>query len=547
MEEVAPILEKFIQLFKDEIFNFYFRSFNYIKDILAEKEINLEKKPSQDSEETRKTNIETMLNAIKLAFMTIGVPKNKLEESIKQFNTLTKKNPEDYPDYNSYFERDLKDYIDQILFEILFDYLIDLDTKKMENLDLFDLLPRGFINRLKKFKHDQILSSEIREVIKEQMVEIKNSVVPSDYLTKTEEKVIKGDVVIRAATPEELKEFEEKRIVSKVGPPKPKVSIQEVIPKKLNFELPKKQKLFLDYIGSLPPINPDIIYEFNIDIANLKNSMDVNLEFLNLENLFYFISISRMLDIELFLKPKEIIAIAKNYVNGKIFSASKESTPDPINNFFGLAILSELNLLYKENIEFIDLMDIQRFLESELKDFIPEKLHLNFFTILCLKILEKSGGIIAPKTNLINSILNLDIFSNSENIKEDNPILDILEQLACIRLLDNKANVSHFKSLYISKLKKSITANGFINDRITDSARALLIIDLLDLKKAEYAICQSLLTHIIKNVRYFKSEDLKKEFNWKTDKLAYTIELRMLFWSLLACASYKLISNTSLF
>ncbi|TFG25686.1 MAG: hypothetical protein EU529_00300 [Promethearchaeota archaeon] len=547
MEEVAPILEKFIQLFKDEIFNFYFRSFNYIKDILAEKEINLEKKPSQDSEETRKTNIETMLNAIKLAFMTIGVPKNKLEESMKQFNTLTKKNPDDYPDYNSYFERDLKDYIDQILFEILFDYLIDLDTKKMENLDLFDLLPRGFINRLNKFKHNKIPSSDIREAIKECMEEIKNSVVPSDYLTKKEEKIIKGDMVIKSATPEELKEFEEKRIVSKVGPSKPKVSIQEVIPEKLNFQLPQKQKLFLDSIGSFSPINSDIINEFNIDIANLKNSKDSNLEFLNLENLFYFISILRMLNIELSLNAKQIIEIARKYVNGKIFRASKESTPDPINNFFGLAILSELNLLYNDNIEFVDLTDIQRFLESELKDFIPEKLHLNFFTILCLKILEKSGGIIALKTNLINSILSLDILSNSENIKEYNPVLDILEHLASIKLLDKKANLSHFKSLYMSKLKKLITQNGMINDTITDSARALLIIDLLDLKKAEYTICQILLTHIIKNVRYFNSEDLKKEFNWKTDKLAYTIELRMLFWTLLACASYKTISNASLF
>lgn len=547
MEEVAPLLENFINLFKDEIFNFYFRSFNYIKDILGEKEVNLEKKPSQDSEETRKKNIETMLNAIKLAFMTIGVPKNKLEEGMKQFDALKKKKTDDYPDYNSYFESDLKDYIDQILFEILFDYLIDLDTKKMENLDLFDLLPRGFINRLNKFKHDKIPSSEIREEIKEHMLEIKKSVIPSDYLTMKEEKVYKGDIVIKAATPEELKEFDEKRIVSKVTPPKPKVSIQEEIPEKLNFELPKKQKLFLDYIGSFSPINLDIINEFNIDIDNLKNSINLNLGFLNLENLFYFISILRMLNIELFLKPKEIIDIAKNYVNGKTFSASKESTPDPINNFFGLAILSELNLLYNDNIKFVDLMDIQRFLESELKDFIPEKLHLNFFTILCLKILEKSGGIIGANANLINPILSLDVLSNLENIKEYNPVLDILEHLASIKLLDKKANLSHFKSLYMSKIKKLITGNGIINDTITDSARALLIIDLLDLNKAEYAICKSLLTYIIKSVTYFNSEDLKKEFNWKTDKLGYTIELRMLFWSLLACTNHKKISNGSLF
>ncbi len=119
MEEVAPILENFIQLFKDEIYNFYNRTYSYIKDILSEKEVNLRKKTSQDSEKTRQKNIETMLNAIKLAFMTIGVPKKKLVEGMKQFNGLTKKKTDDYPDYNSYFERDLKDYIDQILFNIL--------------------------------------------------------------------------------------------------------------------------------------------------------------------------------------------------------------------------------------------------------------------------------------------------------------------------------------------------------------------------------------------------------------------------------------------
>ena len=468
MEEVAPILESFIQLFKDEIYNFYNRTYSYIKDILSEKEVNLEKKTAQDSEKTRQKNIETMLNAIKLAFMTIGVPKKKLAESMKQFNGLTKKKTDDYPDYNSYFERDLKDYIDQILFNILFEYLIDLDTKKMENLDLFDLLPRGFINRLKKFKQDKITSSEIREAIKEHILEIKDSVVPSNFLTEKEEKVYKRDTIVKTATPEILKKFEEEKKLLKVAPPKPKVSIQELIPKKLKFKLPKKPKLFLDYIGSFSPINPDIINEFNIDKANLINSKDLNPEFLNLENLFYFITILRMLNIELFLNPKEIIEITQNYVNGKIFSASKESTPDPINNFFGLAILSELNLLYNEKFEFIDLMDIQMFLESELKDFIPEKLHLNFFTILCLKVLEKSGGIIAAKTHLINPILSLDILSNLENIKEYNPVLDILEHLASIKLLDKNANLSHFRSLYMGKIKKLATANGSINDTITD-------------------------------------------------------------------------------
>jgi hypothetical protein len=559
MEQVAPILENFIQLFKDDIFNFYNRSYGYIKDILVERDINLRKKTSLDDDKTRRKTIETMLNAIKLAFITIGVPKNKLLEDLKQFNKLMEKKGDDYLDYNSYIKRDLKDYIDQVLLNILIEYLIDLDTIKISNLDLFDLLPRGFINRLKQFKKDKITSSEIKDSIKGLILEIKDAVIPADFLIKKEEIAAREEMVVKIGTPEVLKRFIKKKKLPKKKvtprevvapkatpseikkpPSKKKVLVQELTPQKLRFSVPEKPKLFLDYIGRSSPINYDIINEFNVDKDNLINSKDANSKFLNLENLFYYITILRLLNIELPLNSKEIIDIAKNYISGKIFSASKDSTPDPINNFFGLTILSELNLLYNKNIKFIDFIKIQMFLESELKDFIPEKLHLNFFTILCLKILEKGGGIIAAKNHLINPILSLDILSNLENNKGYNPIFDIFEHLACIKLLDRNANLSHFRSLYISEIKKLMSSSGFINDTITDSARALLIMNLLVLKKAEFATCQHLLNYIIKT-RYFNSEDLKNKFNWKEDKLAYTIELRMLFWSLLACSQYKLI------
>ena len=106
MEEVAPILENFIQLFKDDIFNFYNRTYSYIKDILVERDINLRKKTSLDSDKKRQEIIETILSAVKLAFMTIGIPKNKLLDDLKQFNGLVKKIGDQYPDYNSYFEKD---------------------------------------------------------------------------------------------------------------------------------------------------------------------------------------------------------------------------------------------------------------------------------------------------------------------------------------------------------------------------------------------------------------------------------------------------------
>ena len=582
MAKVPTIMEDFIHMFKDEIFSFYNRSYSYIKEILIGKNINLRRRVSQDSEIKRQKTIETMLEAIRLAFMTIGIPKSKLEEDVKQLEAVKSKKKDDYLDYIAYFEVDLKDYIDQILLDILIEYLIDVDIIKMGNLDLFDLLPRNFIKRLKEFKKERINSAQIKESIKKQMLEVKKDFIPAEFLVKEEEiKLIevirpkeilepkkvakpqappkpKKEMVVTVATPEIMKKFaEEKEEIKiakakKVAPlkiikkseknltPESEAIIQE-IPRNMEFQLPKKPKLFLDYIGNFAPINPKIIEKFNIDIVNLIDTKDNKSDFFSLENLFFYITILRMLNINIPLTETEIINILKNYVKGDSFCASKEAKPDPLNNFYGLAILSELDLLYNNNVKFMDLKGIEMFLESELKDFIPEKLHLNFFTILCLKILEKSGGLTAARAHLINPILSLDILSSAHAIKEYNPILDIFEHLASIKTLEKNADLSHFKALYNKEIKKLITEKGVVNNTITDSARSLLIIDLLGLKKAEFNTCQHLLNYVISGTRYFNSADLKRKFNWKEDKWAYSIELRMLFWALMSASQYKLL------
>ena len=621
MEEIKIILEDFIRIFKDEIFNVYNRFYQYIKDILSEKKINLRRKTSRDDEKKRNQNLETMLEVLKIAFLTIGVPKKKLLDDTKKIKEIIDTKGDAYPDYNSYFEQNLKNYVDQVLFDILIEYLVDIDTIKMQNLDLFDLLPRNFIQNLKKFKEEKIKTTKAKELIKKEMLEMKESFVPTDFTAETEqpkeeiprvEKVkaeeinqknikiaqeekaiaieektlIKEEPITPASHPEVLDqttkkapsvetkekgkkenesvkegsivtvaepkvldqifkkkptEAEKKILEIKKRPPKKREEltiVQEFVPKKSKFEVPENPMLFLDYIGKFFPINYDIIDKFNVNVVNLIDSKDNDIEFFNLENLFYYITILKMLNIDLPLTSEELIKILKNFTNGKIFSANKESAPDPINIFYGLAILSELDLLYS-NIDFINFMEIELFLESELKVFMPEKLHLNFFTILCLKLLKKSGGLIAVKTHLINSILNLDVFSFFKDVKDYNPLLDIFEHLAIIKILDKKANTNNFRALYTKELKKYITNTGYVNDTITDTSRALLIMELLDLKKTENVLCEKFLNIIINN-SYFSTESLKKRFNWKLDKIAYTIELRMLFWALLSCSQVKL-------
>ena len=103
----------------------------------------------------------------------------------------------------------------------------------------------------------------------------------------------------------------------------------------------------------------------------------------------------------------------------------------------------------------------------------------------------------------------------------------------------NQVDLSRFNILYVNELKKQLTSKGSIGDLITDSARTLLIIDLLNLKEQESVLCSRLLNYIMNSTEFFTLENLEKDFNWRVDKFAYKIELRMLYWTLLACSRYS--------
>ena len=352
MANVATILEDFIQSFKDDIYTFYSRCYTYIKDILKDKNVNLRRKTSQDDDKVVMETIDTMLTSIRLAFMTIGISKTKLEEDFNQLNHLKNKKDAQYQDYLSYFEQDLKDYIDQVLLDVLIEYLIDVDTIKMGNLDLFDLLPRNFIKRLKEYKQERITSTQIKNKIKNQMLNAKDDFIPVDFVVKEvvekpkEEPIEapkpKKKKVETTATPEIMEKFaiekaEQKKIkADEVKPqkiiktakkdlsPKAEAIIKELIPSKLKFKLPKKSKSFLNYIGHFIPIDFDIIDKFDIDIVNLIDTKDNASKFFDLEILFYYITILKMLNISIPLTTKEIVVILKNHTSGKVFSASKD-------------------------------------------------------------------------------------------------------------------------------------------------------------------------------------------------------------------------------
>lgn len=541
MNEITDILTDFLAILRNEILDYYEKSYSYLKDLIAYKKINLTKKTETESEKRLKNTLEKMLKAIKTGLNTIGVSIDKINESQNNFRNSLRIDRTEHPDYNSYFEIYLKNYVNKILFEILIEYLLEIDTKKLENVNLFDLLPPYFISKLNEFKKKHFRDTNKIELFKQQDYNIyinftdltikSTDIEEPDILTQLRE--AKQDIIETLKTPKKdllkpsIESFDSESISKEIA------LKTKILPQKdQEFPIEINSDTFLDYLGHFSPIHPETINQFKIDKVSLINSKVVNQDFFDLENLYYFISIIKMLNIEFPFTDIEILVILKNFINDKIFSSSKDNIPDSRNIFFGLAILSELDLLNKTDI--IDLIEIEKFIKSDLERYIPEKLELNLYSLLCLKLMAKSLDITMNKNFILKLMLNLNLLK----FKDFKPALDIYNHLASIKLLDKNVNLNQFKTTYINEIKKLVTSNGSIDDLITESARVLLILDLLNLKEQESELCSNLLDFILNSTNFFNIENLDFNFNWRKDILGYKIELKMSYWALLASSQY---------
>ncbi|MFX1273448.1 MAG: hypothetical protein ACFFBP_16580 [Promethearchaeota archaeon] len=573
------VLINFSQSLKAQILEYYKKTYKYIEDLLAYKEINLTATILDKSQEEMKEMVVTMIKVTKVSLKTIGVPENQIKKNEKQINDIASMEGVNYISIADYFD-EIKIILNKFLFNSIIDYLIDEDINQLNTAELFDLLPEHFKEQIVDFKSTNIISKNIKKEIKnniekigeiidlstlemrdrKQMGEIpkiepketpiKNEMqgfnqadidrldlVPPPQSSKVEKKIVspkenlfvfsdnKPGEIIREMEPSPIRT---PIIEEKIEEPQPKEDIKITT----IDEIPKN---FLDFYGKFPKLDNKMINKFNINSVNLINSRVANpSEFLDLETLFYYIAILKMIGIGFPFSSIEIIEVAKNYINDKVFSSSRINAPDPINILFGLALFSELNLLERKDI--IDIHKIRDFLTSEFAHAMPEKLDLNFHTLLALRLMERRGISIIDSKEIIDQIIKLSLSS----LDEREPITDIFYQLASIKLFENQGKKipSTFKGMYMKELKNLIQKNGSINNLITDSAKMLLIIDLLDLKQKEKSICNKLIEYMIDTPVFFDSRSLNPEFNWKQHKLAYVIELRMLFWALLACSQY---------
>jgi hypothetical protein len=546
MKEIIDVLTVFFNIFRNDILEYYQKTYSYLRNLIEYKKIDLNKKIETDNDNQVYITLENMLKAIKTGLNTIGIPIDRLNENQKSFLETFGKDRAVISDYNSYFEIYLTKYVNILLIDILIDYLLNIDEKKLENVNLFDLLPPYFISKLNEFKRSHFRKKSTIETFKQQNF---RNYVNFETLTINKSKRIIEDNLL-----DQLREAKEGFLETLKTPKKEvlKQPIDDAIHNvkseesisQIKFDSPGLQaeyeqniiintNTFLDYFGNSPSLNPEVFKTFKIDKLNLINLKEVNRDFFDLESLFYYISILKMLNLEIPFSYMEILEIMKNFINKWMFSSSKDDLPDSINNFYGLAIFSELDLLTKTNL--IDLQEIENFIIRDLEGFIPGKLELNLYSLLCIKLITKM------KKKKIERKLNLESLSdlNILNMKNSKPTLDIFNHLSSLKLLGKEEKINNLRISYANEIKNLIDLNNSVNNLLTESARAFLIFDLINLKETKSELCNNLFNYISTSTSFFSTKNIDTKFNWRNDILGFKLELEMLFWALLVSSAYK--------
>jgi hypothetical protein len=526
MDDLKTLILQLVEVLEEDIKKFYEIYESYLADLILSKNIQLSSVIDPNAQKETMDIILSIITVCNSALNTIGVSKEKLTPNRELFQVEYEQKKGAFNTYQSFLQLGLKDYINKHLFIVILNYIIEKNNKVIENLDLFDLLPREFRNNLAKFRNDRDISTNI---IEEKNIIIRDLLKyfdPSNFTLKSKDfdlevsqEPISEENILR-----QLQEARQENI--------------EVISKsadQLSGDLPVNQgkmPSFLNYFMKFPLLDKSIIDKIIINIKGLKKFINSSPDFLDLENLFYTVSIFKMIGEDSQLESGYIKNIVSEFINGNIFSTGRYHKPNPITIYHGLSVFSELGLL--NSSDQIDLLDIEMFLENELNPLFPEKLILNFFTILSLRMIKKSGGIITDKKHLIEPLANLDLF-NLENFK---PSTDMFFYLASLKLLDERFNFDNLREPYLNELRRQMLPNGSVNDNNTDTSRALLTLALLDSTGNETDIIPGLLKFFSRNIEFFSENQDFDNFNWTQSKIAFKIELRMLFWMLIALSQY---------
>ena len=530
MEVFKALLTELSQSLRVEILDYYQRFYSYTLDLLEHKNVDINTSIIRNNEKQNIVIINSIVETIASALNSIGISSTSIDfkdNLTKEFLIVSKSG---ISNYKELFEFVGQKTIDMNLFNIIFEFILDIDTEKLDNLDLFDLLPDKFKSKINEFKKNLLFQDKEKIKVKSLYPSIAKIFNPTSLAIRDEPNFNNNaDVDIL----KQLHEAKKENIEALKNPVLRDIEeqIDFVIKPDLNYKSLNGEQYY-DLFGNLPILKSEIKKLLKIDLGNLE-SIAIKTEFLDLESLFYYISICKIIGLPIPFKTEEIINILTRYISGKIFSTGMYHISNPLSNFFGLSIISELKLI--NDIEIIDLLDIEMFLENELKLYLPQKLLLNYFTLLSLRILEKRGVILMKKKHLLSEQINF----KQINKDEKSLPLDLLYQLSLIKLLDDKTDLTWFKASYKEPLKLLISKKGLVNGNLTDSARVLLIFKMLGINSKDDSSVNILLNSIISNADVFQESKKINNFHWSNDKWALKVELRMTFWLLIALLEYE--------
>ncbi|MHA1106846.1 MAG: hypothetical protein ACTSPN_14205 [Promethearchaeota archaeon] len=532
MEVFKALLTELSQSLRVEILDYYQRFYSYTLDLFEHKNVDIDTSIIRNNEEQNIIIINSIVETIASALNSIGISSTSRDfkdKLTKEFLIVSKSG---ISNYKELFEFVGKKTINTNLFNIIFEFIFDIDTEKLDNLDLFDLLPDNFKSKINEFKKTLLLQKEDKFKVKSLYPSIGKLFNPTSLKIKDE---ANSDVDILKKLHDAKEQNIEALKIPVLQDTQQLSSVEKQNDIALTPDLSSKSlngEFYYDLFGNLPILKSEITKLLKIDLGNLK-SIAMEPDFLDLESLFYYVGIHKIIGLQIPFKTEEIINILTRYISGKIFSTGIYHISNPLSNFFGLSIISELKLI--NDIEIIDLLDIEMFLENELKMYLPQKLLLNYFTLLSLRILEKWGVILMEKKHLLSEQINF----KQINKDEKSLPLDLLCQLSLIKLLDDKTDLTWFKASYKEPLKLLISKKGLVNDNLTDSARVLLIFKMLGINSKEDSSVNILLNSIISNADVFQESKKIKNFHWSNDKWALKVELRMTFWLLIVLLQYE--------
>jgi len=553
MENVDNFFQTFNQVLGEDLLTYFGKFYNYLSDLFVEAYIKLENKTKNDDFITYKKNIESIFEVISLGLRTVGVSRDEITSFKNDFLNSIKDKYENIEKYSQIVDLILKPIIEASLIEIIIQYLISEDKTQLLNLNVFNLLPRGFIEKVENFKESYV-SPPILVFLKGDKIKKEPSPIPveiekiptrfikpaekaiMDLLEKLKQQRIDSEKILEKKIPIENKD-EAVEILKKIRrirdedlsliePTEAKQSIEEI---KIKESVDIRSEIFIEFFGNFPQLSP--IVRNNIKINN-ENLQQYNFkEFQDLETFYYFICSLKMMGLDFPYSRDEIVNRLQNFISNKIFCAGIDSVPDPLNVFFGTAIFSEFSLLSHKSI---DIGKIKNFIYGELSDFNPWKLHLNTYSLLTLKVLEKNGVSSQKFSQLESNLLKYDI----KTAEDYYPNIDLFDKILSLKLLNNFGDLSDFSQEFLRQLKQNITINGSISYNLTDTAKFLLMASLLNLNNEIKEEINQMKNYIQNGTTLFNNPKDLKNLNWNLDNLGFKIEIRMLYWILLALSQF---------